>query len=536
MKKSGKFVGRTSDDSEGIFPVRRRQFIGAALGYCAITPPLFSSRVGEGRNALSSFSAVDEAQSASNLTIADLTGGFTPKYELGVPTAATTAHMFDQLAYQRAIQIYLAGLAPVGMQQYRVANAEAMGGGSDDYKLGYLGELMKSNILHLTGNPDSMYIDYFFDTHKGPIVMEVPATLPGFIDDMWELPVIDVIQPVSPKGFYLIVPPDWKGTAPPDHKVVQPKTYSSWMLLRGNVELKDGKPDTTAAVNEMKTKLKIYPLSALDKPQEQPKLQYFDMSDKKINRIPPEGFEFFERLAEVVTHETTEQTDAFTMGLLKCIGMEPGRQFEPDARMKVILSAAAETGQAMARSIAFYGLQDVRWHWQNRKYSEAFIGGSASFIKDGRVNHDARILFFYLACGTSQLMNSTEAGKGQAYPWVVSDGQGKTLDGGRTYKMHIPANIPAALYWSVTCYDTGTRSYIENGTPFSKVSTFTKPEKNPDGSYDLYFGPEAPKGKAQNWVKTVPNRGWFFLFRLYGPTKEYFDKSWVPDDLVEVSS
>lgn len=61
------------------------------------------------------------------------------------------------------------------------------------------------------------------------------------------------------------------------------------------------------------------------------------------------------------------------------------------------------------------------------------------------------------------------------------------------------------------------------------------PQKNADGSYDLYFGPQAPACKEANWAKTMPNKGWFFLFRLYGPEKAYFDRTWKPDDLVEVS-
>ena len=49
---------------------------------------------------------------------------------------------------------------------------------------------------------------------------------------------------------------------------------------------------------------------------------------------------------------------------------------------------------------------------------------------------------------------------------------------------------------------------------------------NADGSVDLYFGPEPPVGKEANWVKTVPGKGWFGIFRLYGPEQEWFDRTW----------
>lgn len=472
----------------------------------------------------------------STASAADPSAATSPEvqYELDVPTEESAQKIFDELAYQRAVQVYLWGIPAVGMQQYRVANAKAMGDGPDDYKLGYLGGLLKNNIEHLTGNPDSMYIDYFFDTRKGPIVMEVPPTLPGLLDDFWELPVVDVIPQVSPSGKYLIVPPGWKGKVPEGHVVARPSTYTSWMLLRGNVQQTAQGPDARAAVNEMKTKLKIYPLSALNNPSARPKLQYFDMSDMVIDRIAPEGFPFFQRLAEVVTSEPPTQTDAFAMGLMKAIGIEPGKPFRPDARMTAILERAAETGKAMARTIAFHGGPEWR-HWPDRRFNEAFMGGSPSFVLDGHTNHDARTAFFYMACATSKLMASTTPGVGQAYPWVAKDAAGKIFDGGKKYKMHLPPNIPAKLYWSVTAYDNLTRSELHNGTPFSRISQFTKPKPNNDGSFDLFFGPDVPPGEDGNWIKTVPGKGWFILFRLYGPEKAYFDRSWTPDDLIEIS-
>lgn len=163
------------------------------------------------------------------------------------------------------------------------------------------------------------------------------------------------------------------------------------------------------------------------------------------------------------------------------------------------------------------------------------MGGSPTFVSNGHTNHDARITFFYLACATSQLMASKTPGEGQAYPWVAKDAAGNILDGGKKYKMHLPPNVPAKLYWSVTAYDNGTRSEIQNGTDFSRISSFTKPKANADGSTDLFFGPEVPAGEDANWIKTVPGKGWFILFRLYGPEKPYFDLSWKPDDLVEIN-
>ena len=460
---------------------------------------------------------------------------FTPEYVRGVPTEATAQRMLDELAYQRAVQVYLWGLPAVGMYQYRRANAEAMGGGSDRYKIEYLGNLMKSNIEHVTGNPDSCYIEYFVDTHDGPVMLEVPAGLPGLLDDMWQKPVVDVIPPTSPSGRYLIVPPGWDGEAPGDCVVARPATYVSWLALRGNVEQTDHGPDTTAATELMRTGLKIYPMADADDLASLPPMEYHNVSDLPLDRLPVEGLDFFYALAEHVAAEAADQTDAFAMGLMRAIGIAPDLTFDPDHRMQAILTKAAVTGQAMARTLSFNGDEPDRWHWPDRRYAEAFMGGSPAFETGGHVNHDARTYFFFLACGTSPLMATTTPGQGQAYPWVARDADGNAFDGAHNYRMHIPADIPAALYWSVTAYDTGTRSQIHNGEEFSRISTFTKPLGNPDGTIDLFFGPDVPDGQEANWIRTVPDQGWFILFRLYAPQQAYFDRTWKPDDLVRIS-
>jgi hypothetical protein len=446
--------------------------------------------------------------------------------KLGVPNDATAKRLLDQLDYQRAVQMYLWALPAVGTEQYRLGDAKVMGGGSDDGKVGYLGSLLKSTLLHLTGNPDSMYIDYFFDTHNGPIALELPAELPGFLDDMWEMPVIDLIAPVSPSGKYLIVPPGWQGEAPEGFVIARPKTYTSWALLRGGVG-HDG--STTAAVDTMKEHLKIYPMSEIGKPHQD--LQFIDISDSGADRLPPDGLRYFEVLGGLVSSEHPNMQDPYVMGMLKGLGMEPGKPFQPDNRMKHILGCAADMGRAMASSIAFYRTEP---RWRDRAFVQAFIGGSPEFIVDGASLHDARAFFFYMACGTSKLMTSTTPDVGQAYPSGVRDGKGDLFDGGKTYKLHLPPNIPAKLYWSITLYDTVTRSILENGTPAARISTFTGPVANADGSFDLYFGPKAPAGREKNFVQTVPGKGWFFLFRLYGPEQAYFDDKWKPDDLVEI--
>jgi hypothetical protein len=76
---------------------------------------------------------------------------------------------------------------------------------------------------------------------------------------------------------------------------------------------------------------------------------------------------------------------------------------------------------------------------------------------------------------------------------------------------------------------------LQNGQNFPTISQYTGPEKNADGSIDIFFGPKAPAGKEKNWIRTLSDRGWFPILRFYGPLQPFFDKTWQPEDITEIS-
>jgi len=118
-------------------------------------------------------------------------------------------------------------------------------------------------------------------------------------------------------------------------------------------------------------------------------------------------------------------------------------------------------------------------------------------------------------------------------PFMIgfTDGEGAPLVGGTSYRLSLPANIPAANFWSATLYEAENASGLANGQPFPSLGSRDEPAQNADGSTDLYLGPKAPKGKEGNWLATVPGRGYFTIIRLYGPTEAALNKSWKPGDL-----
>jgi len=85
----------------------------------------------------------------------------------------------------------------------------------------------------------------------------------------------------------------------------------------------------------------------------------------------------------------------------------------------------------------------------------------------------------------------------------------------------------------VTVYDPITGSGLDNGQPFPSLNSMDKPLQNADGTTDLYFGPKSP-GAGKNYLATIPDKGWFTLFRLYGPKQAFFDHTWKPNDIEKV--
>ena len=116
---------------------------------------------------------------------------------------------------------------------------------------------------------------------------------------------------------------------------------------------------------------------------------------------------------------------------------------------------------------------------------------------------------------------------------LVSDG-GHWLDGARSYTLRVPPDPPVEAFWSLTLYDVDTRCILRNDQEIADRSSRMELLVDDDGSVTIHTGPEAPAGREQNWIPTVPGKAWFPYFRLYSPTRPFLDKSWVLPDIERV--
>ena len=122
-------------------------------------------------------------------------------------------------------------------------------------------------------------------------------------------------------------------------------------------------------------------------------------------------------------------------------------------------------------------------------------------------------------------------GPGANYVQTFRDKDGDHFDGARSYRLHVPANPPAAAFWSLTLYDTATRSMVQNPTNDAAHSSTTTSRRTPTARWTCTSGPQHRRGQESNWIETVPGRGFYPMFRLYSPTAPLFDGTWTLPDV-----
>ena len=440
----------------------------------------------------------------------------------GFPDEATIEKVYDNLDFQRGVQAVLTAMPGASLAAMRRGHRKI---GPDNQTVLQFPTHMDSRSLFLTANTAAIYNFIWLNTEEGPLVIEVPSGALGAIDTFWFRWVGDLGETGPDKGKggkYLLLPPGYKDSVPEGYFVLRSPTYNHWFFLRVF-----GAPE--AAVANVKQHLRIYLLAHAANP---PKMNFADISGKYLNTIGSVDFSFFEDVNTVVQEEPNAAMDPETLGLLASIGIEKGKPFKPDARMKKILTEAAAVGNMTARAIAYKSRMPAAYFYENSAWGTPFIGGSYEFLQDGVRNLDARTYFFFLATGITPAMSMEMVGKGSQYAVAFVDANSDPLDGSKTYKVHLPPNIPAKQFWSVVLYSSQTRSMLQTDQQFPSMGSLTRGMVvNPDKSVDVYFGPTAPAGKEGNWLQTDPGKGWFPILRLYGPLEPWFKKTWRPSEI-----
>ena len=256
-----------------------------------------------------------------------------------------------------------------------------------------------------------------------------------------------------------------------------------------------------------------------------------DGHGKKINGIAPYDDTFFDALNTMVQEEAVAEQDMVAMGMLKTIGIEKGKSFKPSMKQRALLKAAVSLAHKEFMDMVV-NTSDPYWpdsKWSYLLIPEVVQQTAFSFKYPSYLDYSYRA-----QCYFSAFSSVVTLGTATQYLITGKDASGGNLDGGANYTVNVPANVPAKQFWSVLVYDLATAGFVENA-PKAGVTSLDKGLKaNSDGSMDIYFGPEAPKGKEANWAPTVNGHDNFLLFRFYGPTQSLLDKSYKLNDLKKV--
>jgi hypothetical protein len=453
-----------------------------------------------------------------------------PALRGGFPTPEASQKARDAEDFERAVTAY--------RFWYPTVSCEGIFNGGSELGLNVNEDMMilSAGPRHVvfTANSDTPYGSGTFDLKDRPLVIELPpGPFIALADDHHQRWIMDMGLPgpdAGKGGKHLIVPPGYKGEVPGGYHVGRSASYKVLVAIRSL----PANGDVDGAMAALRS-IRIYPLSSAANPR---LVKYTDITQKPMDGTClrwEDNIQFWEKLHDIIEAEPVVPEFRAMSGMLMAVGIEKGKPFAPDTRMKDILERAAKAGREQLLVSAFDSKRSNRAAWDDRKWEWAsFVADNGNFRTPSGLDLEARDRWFAQAIVASPAMFRRSAGAGSLYWLGARDRSGAYLDGGKSYKLSVPLPVPAGLFWSVTAYDAATRSEVQTDQDKAALGSLFELKDLSGDSVDLYFGPTAPAGKESRWIKTVPGKGWFAYFRIYGPKGPAFDGSWKPADFEEV--
>lgn len=449
----------------------------------------------------------------------------------GFPTPGAAQKARDDADHERAVTAYRFWYPTVSVEGIFHGNREQ--GINDNEAM----PILSAGPRHVgfTLNSDTPYGGGVIDVKDGPYVIELPpGPFIGLANDHHQGWILDLGLPGPDQGKggkHLVLPPGYRGEIPKGYFVGCSTSNKVLVALRSL----PAKGDVRAALDALKT-VKIYPLSSAAEPK---LVKMVDMTEKKMDCTClrwEDNLAYWEKLHAVIDAEPLSEKFLPMYGVLSALGIEKGKPFAPEARMRAVLERAAKAGRNQLLVSAFDSARADKLAWKDRKWEWlGLVPESAQFETPAGIDLEARDRWFAQAIVTSPAMFRRKEGAGSLYWLGHRDTTGAFVDGSKTYKLNVPLPVPAGLFWSVTLYDAATRSEVRTAQDKAALrSLFELKDVRGAKSIDLYFGPKAPAGQEGRWIQTVPGRGWFAYFRIYGPKEPAFDGAWKPGDFEEV--
>ena len=451
------------------------------------------------------------------------------------PSDEEAQQLRDDLYYNMAIQSYLhmqPALNTIGM---RDGGEEAFGEGYNVVTM-WKGR-MDAKTWIPTPNCDIMYSVAFFDLKEtGPLVIAAPPNTMGMFTDFFQRTLVDVGKAGPDRGrggLYLLLPPNYQGPVPDGYFTYTSSTYNVMMFFR--MVMPGGENGLIAApAVKVGEQIRVYPL--WDEEKNIKPMQFPNGSGKRINMQYPTDYAYWTKLKKFVDYEPYQAITPELRGVLAAIGIIKDQPFEPTARQKKLLEKAVLRAPKMILANRKLGRSDKRdLYYKDRQWGRIWAGGTSEWLQESYLDVLSRVAFFQVGYSSAPAMVMRYINNGSKYPVTARDADGNILNGSNNYKLHLPAGIPVKLFWAFTIYNITDGTMPETSQPFPGKNGYDKLVKNKDGSIDLYCGPTKPEGAPEsNWIQTIDGRDFMGAIRLYGSGVEFFDQTWIPDDIVKL--
>lgn len=407
------------------------------------------------------------------------------KYTSGAPSQETYLKARDFVDTATAVRVFLSGIQVASMQGL-FAGHESQGM-EPNKTIGISEGMLNARSIWLTPNTTTPYVTSEVDVKDGPVVLEVGTPVLGLLDNAaFEFAgKVGVTHPLDQGkgGKYFIYNKSYEGEVPVGYIPIETEGYQHWLLLR----IVGQKADVTANIAKLKKTMKLYPYGT------QAKTEFINLTDRQYNTVHAMNEKFFDEINTLIQYEPTEIWNQEWIALAQDLGIEKGKAFAPDERMKSVLVEAAKIATAEARSTYFYPEENMKVY-DDRHWFTPLLSGHEFKDEHGVISVDERATFHFMATGITPDMVTNTVGKGSAYLLATRDASDDLLDGGEHYTVTLPKDVPVANFWSFMVYDNQTRSMLETDQKSAGVDGLSdKVRKNADGSVTIHFGPEAPK-------------------------------------------
>jgi hypothetical protein len=398
----------------------------------------------------------------------------------------------DELFYQRAVHAYMTMLPALNVIGMRDGSEAAFGKGY--HVLPIWKDRMDSRTWVPTPNADVIYSMNYLDLKEtGPLVVAAPPNVIGMFTDFFQRTITDVgaIGPDRARGgLYLLLPPGYQGHVPSGYYTFESSTYNVFLFFRTVMAKGDGVPDPAPAV-KLAEQTRVYPLWAEEKNISP--MAFPNASGVRVNMMYPTDNDYWSKLKAFVDYEPVTAITPELRGVLASIGIIKGESFEPTTRQQELLQKAVETAPKMILALRQLGREDERnRYYKDRQYERAWAAGTAEWMQESYLDVNQRAAFFQYAYSSAPTMVMRTTGAGSKYPFTARDADGNFLNGSNTYRMHLPPNPPAALFWAVTAYNVVDGTMPETPQLLPSLNGYYDLATNDDGSIDLWFGPKLP--------------------------------------------